>query len=87
MLHLTTALAEGEAVAALTQKLEQAAVIKGQRAHYLARKMLATGIETHDAFLASIAATYGRVVARRLQDAFWLAELELAVGTEDEGAR
>ena len=82
MLHLNTTVTEREAIASLTSKLEQAEVIKGQRARYLARKILATAVEAHDHLLARVEAVYGGGVAERLHDAFWLAELESLVAAE-----
>ena len=82
MLHLNTTVPEREAIASVTDRLEQAAVIKGQRARYLARKLLATHVDAHAHFLARVAAVYGGTVAQRLHDAFWLAELEGLVAAE-----
>ena len=71
---------EREAVALLADHLEQSAAIKGQRARYLARKMLAADDPTaQNGLLHRVQTTYGTVVAQSLDTAFWWTEIDRVI--------
>ena len=65
MLHIDAMRQDREAIALLTDTLEQAAAIKGQRARYLARKMLAMDLTAHESFLTRVEEVYGAVTRER----------------------
>lgn len=70
--------------AAIAAELERVAVIKGQRARFLARKMLAADTAQQDAFLARVQAAYGHAVAQTLHDAFWMVAAETVAHFQQE---
>jgi hypothetical protein len=59
------------AAASLSDVFEKMGAIKGQRAQYLAKKMLTTDPAEQQAFLTQVEQTYGKNVARRLNEAFY----------------
>lgn len=70
------------AAASLSDALEKMGAIKGQRAQYLAKKMLSIDPTEQQAFLREVEQTYGRNVSRRLGETFnnWIVRFEGSIG-------